>query len=272
MRLRLFLLLLSVLFLFTSCGEKKEEKPLLVTSIFPLTWVVKEAYPSYGVYQIIKPPANPHLYDLTPKDAMKLSHAEKVFLIGNLEPFAHKVEREKRVEVIELLGLPPSVNPHLWLSPKRWLDFTLSLPKVEGLKLDRQRWEEVTEKLQRLDREYSQLKGLNLKVVMVHPAFVWLCRDYQMEVIAILETKEGLGISPKTLMKTVETLKGIEDKNRVLFLYVSTNPKGKEIAQRLSQMSGIKAVGLDPLVGYTDGDYIKVMEENLRKILEAIKH
>jgi ABC-type Zn uptake system ZnuABC Zn-binding protein ZnuA len=70
----------------------------------------------------------------------------------------------------------------------------------------------------------------------------------------------------------VETLKGIGDKNRVLLLYVSTNPKGKEIALKLSQMTGIKAVGLDPLVGYTDGDYISVMEENLKKILGAVKH
>ena len=271
MRLKLFLLLLSALFLLTSCGEK-EKKPLLVTSIFPLTWVVKESYPSYEVYQVIKPPANPHLYDLTPKDALKLSEAQKVFLIGNLEPFASKVPETKRVEVIKLLGLPSSVNPHLWLSPKRWLDFTLSLPKVEGLKLNRQRWEDVTEKLKRLDRDYSQLKGLNLKVVMVHPAFVWLCKDYRMEILSILETKEGLGISPKTLMKTVETLKGIGDKNRVLLLYVSTNPKGKEIALKLSQMTGIKAVGLDPLVGYTDGDYIRIMEENLKKILGAVKH
>jgi hypothetical protein len=32
------------------------------------------------------------------------------------------------------------------------------------------------------------------------------------------------------------------------------------------------AVGLDPLVSYTDGDYIRIMEENLKKILGAVKH
>jgi len=269
MRLKVFFAFLLAL-LLSSCGEKGE-KPLVVTSVFPLTWVVKEVYPSYGVYQVIKPPANPHLYDLTPKDALKLSQAQKVFLIGNLEPFASKVSEDKRVEVIKLLGLPPSVNPHLWLSPKRWLNFALLLPKVEGINLDRQRWKEVTEKLKELDREYSKLKGLNLKVVMIHPAFVWLCKDYDIGVIAILETKEGLGISPKTLVNAVETLKGLKEKNKVLVLYISTNPKEEEIAKEISQKAGVKAVGLDPLVGYTEGDYIKLMEENLKKLLNALR-
>ncbi|HIQ26296.1 MAG TPA: zinc ABC transporter substrate-binding protein [Aquifex aeolicus] len=269
MLLRVFFAFL-LLFFLTSCGEKGE-KPLVVTSVFPLTWVAKEVYPSYGVYQVIKPPANPHLYDLTPKDAIKLSQAKKVFLIGNLESFASKVPEDKRVEVIKLLGLPPSVNPHLWLSPKRWLGFALSLPKVEGINLDHQRWQEVTEKLRDLDREYSKLKGLNLKVVMIHPAFVWLCKDYGIEVIATLETKEGLGISPKTLVDAVETLKGLKERGKVLVLYVSTNPKEEEIAKELSQKAGVKSVGLDPLVGYTKGDYIKLMEGNLKKILNVVR-
>ena len=265
----LLLPLLGILFLLTSCGGKKE-KPLLATSIFPLTWVVENVYPTYEVYQLVKPGQNPHLYDLTPRDAVAVERAKKVFLIGNLEPFAKSIPPEKRVEVIKLLKLPESANPHLWLSPKRWLAFAEKLPSVEGLKIDRNRWERLIGWLQRLDAEYKSLTPLGLKVVMVHPAFVWLCRDYNLEVLAILETHGGVGISPKTFTQTVETLKNLPDKGRVLILYATTNPKGREIAEKLSSLTGVKAVGLDPLVEYERGNYTQLMEENLRKLLKAV--
>ncbi|NPB05407.1 MAG: zinc ABC transporter solute-binding protein, partial [Aquificae bacterium] len=93
---RLLLFLLSAAVLLFSCGEKKEAE-LLVTSVFPLTWTVKNLYPTYEVYQLVKPGSNPHLYDLTPRDAEALRRAKKVFLIGNLEPFADEVPPSKRV-------------------------------------------------------------------------------------------------------------------------------------------------------------------------------
>ena len=266
--LKKFLLLLGIVFLF-SCGAKNE-KPLLVSSIFPLTWIVKNVYPTYSVYQLVKTGQNPHLYDLTPRDAVAVENAKKVFLIGNLEPFAKRISPAKRVEVIKLLNLPESVNPHLWLSPKRWLMFAKKLPSVEGLKIDRQRWEGVIKELQRLDAEYKRLSTLGLKVVMVHPAFVWLCRDYNLQVLAILEPNGGVGISPKTLPQTVEILKNLPDKGKVLILYTTTNPKGREIAQKLSSLTGVKAVGLDPLVEYERGNYTQLMEDNLRKLLKAV--
>jgi len=261
--------LLGTLFLLTSCGERKE-KPLLATSIFPLTWVVENVYPTYRVYQLVKPGQNPHLYDLTPKDAIAVEEAKKVFLIGNLEPFATKIPPAKRVEVIKLLNLPESVNPHLWLSPKRWLMFAEKLPPVEDLKMDRQRWRGMIGELQKLDNEYKKLSPLGLKVVMVHPAFVWLCRDYNIEVLAILEPHGGVGISPKTFTQTVETLKNLPDKGKVLILYAITNPKGREIAEKLSSLTGVKAVGLDPLVEYERGNYTQLMGENLKKLLKAV--
>ena len=261
--------LLGTLFLLTSCGGKNG-KPLLVTSIFPLTWVVENVFPSYSIYQLVKPGQNPHLYDLTPKDAIAVEEAKKVFLIGNLEPFATKIPPAKRVEVIKLLNLPESVNPHLWLSPKRWLMFAEKLPSVEDLKMDRQRWRGIIGELQRLDNEYKRLSPLGLKVVMVHPAFVWLCRDYNIEVLAILEPHGGVGISPKTFTQTVETLKNLSDKGRVLILYAITNPKGREIAEKLSSLTGVKAVGLDPLVEYERGNYTQLMGENLKKLLKAV--
>jgi ABC-type Zn uptake system ZnuABC Zn-binding protein ZnuA len=129
MGLKKFLLpLLGGALLLSSCGEKEESKPLLVTSIYPLTWTVQELYPSYEVYQVLKAGQNPHLYDLSPKDAQKIEEAKKVFLIGNLEPYSQKVPSDKKVEVIKLLGLDYSVNPHLWFSPKRWLEFVEKLP------------------------------------------------------------------------------------------------------------------------------------------------
>ena len=76
--LRLLPLLFTVLF-FVSCSHK-EEKPEISASIYPLVWTVKNVYPTYKVYQIVKPGSNPHLYDLTPKDALHIEHSKRCFL------------------------------------------------------------------------------------------------------------------------------------------------------------------------------------------------
>jgi ABC-type Zn uptake system ZnuABC Zn-binding protein ZnuA len=268
---KFFLPLLGGALILSSCGKKEQSKPLLVTSIYPLTWTVKELYPTYEVYQILKAGQNPHLYDLSPRDAQKIEEAKKVFLIGNLEPYSGKVPSDKKVKVIKLLGLDYSANPHFWFSPKRWLEFVEKLPqKVKDLKLSEAGYKETVEKLRELDKDYSELKRLKLKAVMVHPAFVWLCKDYGVEVLGILEKHGGIGISPKTLVDVVQKLKTTEGK--VLILYISVNPKSQEIAEKIAKMAGSKAipVGLDPILWKGKGDYTTRLENNLKKILNAV--
>ena len=267
---KILLLLLAVF--FVGCSQKSQ-KPELSASIFPLKWLVQRIYTDYDVYQIIKPGSNPHLYDLTPRDAEHIAKSQKVFLIGNLEPFAGKIDGSKRVEVIKLLNIPPKENPHIWLSPKRWLELAEKLPQnVKGLKTNDKNWKEVVSELRRLDKEYRQLSRLGLKVVMIHPAFVWLCRDYNIQVLYILEKHgEGAGASLKRFQELVNLLKN-EDTGKVIILYTSLNPKAEDIVKRLKTIyPQLKAAKLDPLIWHTDGDYIKLMEENLRRILETVE-
>ena len=264
---RLLLPIISLLLL--GCSERSE-KPLIVTSIYPLTWTVKELYPEYSVYQLVKSGDNPHLYDLSPKDALKIEEAKKVFLIGNLEPFAEKIPEKKKVEVIKVLKLSKSANPHLWLSPKRWLEFLKRLPQaVADLKINPRSYKKTLEIFRKLDREYEKLKGLKLSVVMIHPAFVWLCKDYNVNILGILETKVGLGISTKRYTQIVNLLKNY--KGRLLILYVSINPKGRELARKLSKETGVRAVGLNPAIWEGEKTYPQILEENLKRILEALK-
>ncbi len=269
--MRKFLLfLLLPLVALVGCSQKEETK-LLSASIYPLVWTVKNLYPDYEVYQIIKPGSNPHLYDLSPKDALQIERSKKVFLIGNLEPFAEKVEPQKRVEVYKLLGLDEASNPHYWLSPKRWLLFVEKLQNLEGLKPAPEKWKKLVEDLKNLDREYeselSRLKGV--KIVMVHPAFYWTCRDYHLEVLAVLEPKAGLGISVRTFSGIADRIRTLKE-GKVLVLYSSNNPKAAEVARKLSELSPrVVPVALNTLVSRTEGDYVKLMEENLKRILKA---
>jgi ABC-type Zn uptake system ZnuABC Zn-binding protein ZnuA len=267
---RFFLLLVAVL--FVGCSQKAEKKELSA-SIFPLKWLVENIYPDYEVYQIIKPGSNPHLYDLTPRDAEHIAKSQKVFLIGNLEPFAGKIEKSKRVEAIKILGIRPEENPHIWLSPKRWLELAEKLPEnVKDLKGNTQNWKKVVSELQKLDKEYQQLSFLGLKVVMIHPAFVWLCKDYNLEILYILEKHgEGAEASLKRFQELVNLLKN-EDLSKVVIFYTSVNPKAEEVINKIKTIyPELKTVKLDPLIWHTEGDYIKLMEENLRRILKALK-
>ncbi len=266
--LKIFLITLLGIFLF-SCGGKKETKQLSA-SIFPLSWLVKEIYPSYEVYQIIKPGSNPHIYELTPSDIRHIKNSLRVFVIGNLEPFVGKIDKDKLVEAIKILNIPPSANPHIWLSPKRWLELAQKLPKeVKGLKEDAQSYEKTISRLQKLDKEYSVLTTKGYKVVMIHPAFYWLCKDYGMKILYVLEKGDsGLQISLKRFNNLVELLKKEKELNKVLLLYSSTNEQAKKVAQRIKQLfPSIRVVELDPLIWETEGDYITLMEKNLKKLL-----
>ena len=269
--MRKFVLIFAIILTFFGCSKKEQPKEI-AASIYPLVWTVKQVYPSYEVYQIIKPGVNPHLYDLTPQDALHIERAVKVFLIGNLEPFAPKIAPNKRVEVVELLNLPKSSNPHYWLSPKRWLKFVEKLNKVQGLNLDLQKWQKVVNRLKELDKLYEQkLSAIKdrVEIIMVHPAFYWTCKDYHLHVLAILEPKGGLGISPKTLIELKGIINQIKDK-KILVLIASINPHAREVAKTLEEISPkVKVVALDPIVSHTQGDYVKIMEDNLNKILTA---
>ncbi len=265
--LSVLLLLLSLL----SFGcSRKAEKPEISASIFPLAWLVKQIYPDYGVYQIVKPGANPHVYDLTPRDAVELEKSLKVFVVGNLEPFAERIPPNKRVEVLKLLNLPPKVNPHLWLSPKRWLKLAEILPReVEGLKYNPESWRKTLERLKKLDEKYESLKNFKAKVILLLPAAYWLCRDYGIEVELVLQPNPVAGISPKNYSKLVEILK----KNpRVAVIYLTTNPRGKKLAEMLKrEFPSLRVVGINPLIWETEGDYVSLMGENLKKLERALK-
>ncbi len=264
---RLFVLLLLPALILAGCSQKKEK---LATSIFPLTWLVENIYPSYGIYQIVKPGQNPHLYDLTPRDAIEIEESRKVFLIGNLEPFGRKIPPEKRVEVIKILGLSPSANPHIWLSPRKWLEVAQKLPKATpSLKLSREGWENTLKRLQKLDKDYKTIKKKHIKAVLILPAFYWLCKDYGIKVLYILQPNPESGISVKRFTELVAVLK----KNpNALVIYSTANPKAVEIISKLKRIApSLKSVGLDPLIWQTEGDYVKLMEENLNRLKRALK-
>ena len=225
-------------------------------------------YPSYGVYQIIKPGANPHLYDLTPRDAVEIEKSRKVFLIGNLEPFAKKIEPNKRVEVIKILNLPESVNPHLWLSPKRWLELARRLPRVvKGLKYDAEGWKKAVGELKRLDGEYSTLRERHLKAVLILPAFYWMCKDYGIKVLYIIQPNPESGLSPRRFAEAVKLLKQNPD---AILIYSTANKQAKTVINSIKrEVPNLKAVGLNPLIWEVNGDYVKLMEANLGKLKAA---
>jgi len=257
---RLFLLF-SALFLF-SCASKEVD---YAASIFPLRWLVQNLYPDAEVYQIVKPGSNPHLYDLTPRDAAAVERAKKVFLIGNLEPFASKVPPSKRVEVIKLLNLSPDANPHLWLSPRRWLETARRLPSAAPPP-DGEALRKTLEVLKKLDARYSVLKEKNLKAVLIYPAFYWLCKDYGVEILEIVAPSPGEP-SPRKLVKAAEALKKHPD---ALILYPSEEPAALRLAQELKKVSpSARLVALETLVNLKEGDYAEKMEENLKRMLES---
>jgi len=258
----------GLIFFWGACSQK-QEKQTLSASIFPIKWVLEKVYNNYQIYQIIKPGNNPHLYELTPKDIIQIKKSKKVFLIGNLEPFSQRIDAQKKIEIIKLLKIRENENPHIWLSPKKWLKFVKKLPSIKELSLNRTAWKEVIKKLTQLDKKYSSLP--QYKVIMIHPAYYWLCKDYGLTIYFVLEPNIG-ELSLKRISLLIGKLKEEKSLRDIVVFYSSIDNKEKEIYLKLKKIfPNLKGVALNPLIWETSGDYIKLMEENLHRIKKAGK-
>ena len=167
-------------------------------------------------------------------------------------------------------------DPHIWLSIKN-VELILVDLKAFFCELDPENADYYEANLRKslaecgtLDAEFQAVtKELPVrKLVVAHRAFEYLCRDYQLEQVAL----EGYGAysdpSPAQMVKIMEFIRA----NHVPVIYAASSESSKG-ADAIARETGVKVGVLHPLGTLTprqieDGaDYFSVMRENL----EALK-
>jgi zinc transport system substrate-binding protein len=108
-------------------------------------------------------------------------------------------------------------------------------------------------------------------IVTFHEAFPYFAREFDLNIVAVIEREPGTSPSPKELEETIRIVKGANVK--ALFAEPQYDAKS---AKTIANETDAKIYTLDPMVtgdGSKDSidAYITGMEANLKSLIEALK-
>ncbi len=294
--LSLLLLVLSVA--LVGCGgtdkpaEKKTAEPFrIVTSFYPMyvaTINITDGVDGVEVYNMTKPQTGClHDYQLMTEDMKTLEKADSFVINGaGMEDFMDKVtEQQKKLKVIDASrGIElihddeEGDNPHVWLS------VTDAITQVRNI-ADQLKEADPThaaayeknaaayiEKLTSLKSEmHAALDTVPHKdIVTFHEAFPYFAKEFNLNIIGVVEREPGTEPTPTELQETIEQVNALPTK--VLFTEPQYSPAA---AETIARETGAKIYTLDPVVTgeatpAAKNAYIDTMKKNMQVLKEAL--
>ena len=295
--LSLLLLVLSVA--LVGCGgtdkpaEKKTAEPFrIVTSFYPMyvaTINITDGVDGVEVYNMTKPQTGClHDYQLMTEDMKTLEKADAFVINGaGMEDFMDKVtEQQKKLKVIDASrGIElihddeEGDNPHVWLS------VTDAITQVRNI-ADQLKEADPThaatyeknaaayiEKLTSLKSEmHAALDTVPHKdIVTFHEAFPYFAKEFNLNIIGVVEREPGTEPTPTELQETIEQVNALPTK--VLFTEPQYSPAA---AETIARETGAKIYTLDPVVTgeatpAAKNAYIDTMKKNMEVLKEALQ-
>lgn len=278
----IFLFLVSI-FIFLSFKGKSIEKNKVSVTIFPFYDITKEIVGEKMEVTLIVPPgAEPHNFELTPLDILKIKESKVIFTSGtNIDLWINNITRiYHNVKVINLnQDLPliiekqKEVDPHFWLSIENMKKISEIISK-EIISIDPENKSYYEENLKKVKTKLENLKNKaekemkNLKsryIITQHNAFEYLAKELNLQILAYLESEN------KEL--TLKDLKDVIDKIRAYNIkVVFKEPKEKEdLIKILESKYKLKIYDLDPLEGKGAQNFFEGYENNIKILKEVLK-
>src|SRR5260221_509047 len=290
------LLIISVAFLVIKKTNQPNEnlKLQVSTSFYPMYFFASLiGRDKVNVVNITPAGAEPHDYDPTPQDIIKIQNSKLLILNGSVETWANKIKtnlNEKSTQIlvagenlenqkIEENGAM-TTDPHVWLSPH--------LAKIESQKIEK-KLEDINpvnsdyykSNLMKLEMDLDQidqnykigLQNCQLKsFITSHAAFVYLSKDYGLTQNAI----DGLSPDAEPSLKELAQIADFTKKNniKIIFFEALVSPK---LSQTIADEAGAKTLVLDPIEGISDKDlskdttYLTLMTNNLQNLRTALQ-
>ncbi|MFC2314903.1 MAG: metal ABC transporter substrate-binding protein [Selenomonas massiliensis] len=294
--LSILLLVLSVA--FVGCGgadkaaEKKTAEPFrIVTSFYPMyvaTINITDGVDGVEVYNMTKPQTGClHDYQLMTEDMKTLEKADAFVINGaGMEDFMDKVtEQQKKLKVIdasrgiELIHDDEGDNPHVWLSVtdaiQQVRNIADQLKEADPAHADAYEKNAAAyiEKLTALKSEmHAALDNVPHKdIVTFHEAFPYFAKEFNLNIIGVVEREPGTEPTPTELQETIEQVNALPTK--VLFTEPQYSPAA---AETIARETGAKIYTLDPVVTgeatpQAKNAYIDTMKANMKVLKEALQ-
>ena len=295
--LSLLLLVLSVA--LVGCGgtdksaEKKTAEPFrIVTSFYPMyvaTINITDGVDGVEVYNMTKPQTGClHDYQLMTEDMKTLEKADAFVINGaGMEDFMDKVtEQQKKLKVIDASrGIElihddeEGDNPHVWLSVtdaitqvRNIADQLKEADPAHAAAYEKNAVAYI-EKLSSLKSEmHAALDNVPHKdIVTFHEAFPYFAKEFNLNIIGVVEREPGTEPTPTELQETIEQVNALPTK--VLFTEPQYSPAA---AETIARETGAKIYTLDPVVTgeatpAAKNAYIDMMKKNMKTLQEALK-
>ena len=294
--LSLLLLVLSIA--LVGCGganqtaEKKTAEPFrIVTSFYPMyvaTINITDGVDGVEVYNMTKPQTGClHDYQLMTDDMKTLEKADAFVINGaGMEDFMDKVtEQQKKLKVIdasrgiELIHDDEGDNPHVWLSVtdaiQQVRNIADQLKEADPAHADAYEKNAAAyiEKLTALKSEmHAALDNVPHKdIVTFHEAFPYFAKEFNLNIIGVVEREPGTEPTPTELQETIEQVNSLPTK--VLFTEPQYSPAA---AETIARETGAKIYTLDPVVTgeatpAAKNAYIDTMKANMKVLQEALQ-
>jgi zinc transport system substrate-binding protein len=265
--------LIAMLAFVSGCTENPNGsgKVVVAVSILPqLEFVEAVGKDRVEAIALVPPGADPHTYELTPAQLVRLSQADLYIKVGTRLPIEEvTVPRLKQSnanmaiinssEGLETLG----DDPHVWLSPRNAMVMVnhtrdgLIAADPTGEPYYTENAAAYIGLLQDLDNDISAsvARMEKRKFIVFHPAWGYLARDYQMTQVAIGE--EGKEPQAADIARIIETAKA--ENISVIFVEPQFDAKSAQVIA--DEIDGT-VISIDPLAK----DYIS----NLQTVSETI--
>lgn len=261
----------------------------ITTSFYPMyiaTINIAKDVPGVKVINITQPTTGClHDYQLKPDDLKILGEAQILIINGaGMESFMGKLfEQQPNLKIVDASkGIPlikgdgnEEENPHVWVS----ISNAIQQVKNIGLQLAvidpdhaAQYSANTTAYVDKLEafriKMHQALDGAKKRdIITFHEAFPYFAREFNLNIIAVIEREPGSAPSAAELADTIETVK----KSKIKALFAEPQYPAKA-AETIARETGAKVYILDPVVtGPMEPDaYLKTMESNMKTLVEAL--
>jgi zinc transport system substrate-binding protein len=299
---KIITIILASVVLFSGCTSKKnnnissgaeagdKEMLTIAASFYPMyifTLNVAKDVPNVKVISMTKPMAGClHDYSITTNDMKTLDSAQVFVTNGaDMESYMDKVteqmpnlkviESSKGIELIKSEG-DEGDNPHVWVSISNAITqvktigeqlATLDPNNAGKYKVNTDIYIKKLE-VQREKMHKSLDTIVNRDIITFHEAFPYFAKEFNFNIVGVIEREPGSAPSAKELQESVEQVK----KLNVKALFAEPQYPAKS-AETIATETGTKVYTLDPAVtGPMEEDaYINIMESNLKVLEEALK-
>ena len=271
----------------TQVQTQEQQNVIVVTSFYPLYEIARRVGGEFvDVQNLVPPGAEPHEYELTPKDISRVFESQILFVNGGgLEPWFEKITsevQERGVRTIDASRISDDIlagDPHYWMDPLYYVKevdrFEKTLSEIDPSRsayyLANAR--KFVEELSLLSKDFENgLQNCTFKeFVTNHAAFGYLARRYNLTMVPISGLSPEAEPSPKTLASLTDLLRG----KGIRYIMVETLVSPK-IAETLAREVGAEILVLNPLEGLADEEiargqnYVTVMRQNLNNLQIAM--